>query len=59
MPVKKRKYFRKCGHCGCRFEQSDMHRTRFSIAENGWLCDECLQDIEERNAMGYYDDSEF
>lgn len=37
---KKRKYFRKCGVCGERFEQSDMIRTDES--PNGWLCFECF-----------------
>lgn len=37
--VKKRKYYRKCGICGERFEQSDMVRTDES--PNGWLCVDC------------------
>lgn len=36
---KSRKYFRKCGSCGKRLEQSDMIRT--NISDNGWLCPEC------------------
>lgn len=36
---KKRKYYRKCGVCGERHEQSDMIRTNQS--SNGWLCMEC------------------
>ena len=36
---KKRKYFRKCGVCGARHEQSDMIRT--ACSPNGWLCDDC------------------
>ena len=35
----RRKYFRKCGICGERHEQSDMIRTEQS--PNGWLCEEC------------------
>ncbi len=36
---KKRKYYRKCGICGERHEQSDMIRTNES--SNGWLCVDC------------------
>lgn len=36
---KKRKYIRKCGVCGIRFEQSEMIRTEAS--PNGWLCCDC------------------
>ena len=36
---KKRKYYRKCGICGERFEQSEMIRTNNS--PNGWLCLDC------------------
>ncbi len=36
---KKRKYFRKCGICGERLEQSKMVRTDDS--PNGWLCADC------------------
>ena len=39
--TKARKYYRKCGYCGERFEQSDMVRT--NIVKNGWLCKECYQ----------------
>lgn len=40
--TKKRKYYRKCGICGERHEQSDMIRTIES--PNGWLCEECYSD---------------
>ena len=40
--AKKRKYYRKCGDCGKRFEQSLMIRTKRSI--NGWLCTDCYVD---------------
>lgn len=40
---KKRKYFRKCGICGERLEQSKMVRTDDS--PNGWLCHPCNIDI--------------
>lgn len=36
---KKRKYYRKCGVCGERYEQSEMIRTNNS--SNGWLCFNC------------------
>jgi predicted RNA-binding protein YlxR (DUF448 family) len=39
---KKRKYFRKCGVCGERHEQSEMIRTNKS--PNGWLCEDCQRD---------------
>lgn len=47
---KKRKYFRKCGFCGSRHEQSDMVRTGRS--PNGWICRECLEDDEEPDLDG-------
>lgn len=37
--MKKRKYFRTCGICGERIEQSEMVRDRGS--ETGWLCVTC------------------
>ena len=37
---RKRRYFRKCGVCGERWEQSDMIRTDNS--PNGWICHECV-----------------
>ena len=40
---KKRKYFRKCGVCGERHEQSEMIRTDES--PNGWVCQECYSSI--------------
>jgi len=58
MVNKRRQYLRKCGHCGRQYEQSDMHRTGSGIAANGWLCDECFQYVEARNA-DYYFDEEF
>lgn len=36
---KARKYYRKCGVCGKRFEQSVMVRDDGS--PNGWLCMDC------------------
>ena len=40
----KRKYIRKCGYCGKRFEQKDMVRT--DLVRNGWLCKECYESEE-------------
>lgn len=48
---KKRKYYRKCGICNKRYEQTEMIRTFKS--PNGWLCLDCFHeshpeyDIEE------------
>lgn len=39
---KKRKYYRKCGICGKRDEQSNMVRTDES--PNGWLCQQCYEE---------------
>lgn len=39
---KPRKYFRKCGVCGERHEQSEMIRT--DCSPNGWLCEDCYRD---------------
>lgn len=41
---KKRKYYRKCGICGDRYEQSEMLRTNNS--PNGWLCWDCNNIVE-------------
>lgn len=41
MKPEKRKYYRKCGVCGCRHEQSEMIRTDNS--PNGWICFGCHQ----------------
>lgn len=39
MSKSKRKYYRKCGWCGERHEQSEMVRTDDS--PNGWMCLNC------------------
>lgn len=39
---KGRKYFRKCGVCGIRYEQSEMVRDGGS--PNGWICHDCKAD---------------
>ena len=41
---KKRKYYRHCGSCGRRFEQSEMIRTNES--DNGWLCRDCYEETK-------------
>lgn len=38
---KRRKYYRKCGNCGKRNEQSFMKRVSNEYSNNGWLCEEC------------------
>lgn len=40
---KKRKYYRKCGACGRRLEQSLLIRTNKS--PNGWFCNDCYGDL--------------
>lgn len=52
MAKKKRKYFRKCGCCGYREEQSVMIRTNKS--PNGWFCLDCYH----RQLDPYYDEIE-
>lgn len=42
---KKRKYFRKCGICGERHEQSEMIRDNGS--PNGWICEYCYHKAYE------------
>lgn len=42
MNARKRNYFRKCGVCGSRHEQSEMIRTDNS--PNGWICAACWND---------------
>jgi len=37
----KRKYYRRCGICGDRDEQSNMYRDDGS--PNGWLCLSCFE----------------
>lgn len=43
MKNKKRKYYRKCGVCGERHEQSEMIRSNES--PNGWICTECISNL--------------
>ena len=52
--AKKRKYYRKCGDCGKRFEQLLMIRTKRSI--NGWLCTDCYVD---RQIAEYHEYDDF
>lgn len=42
MNERKRKYYRKCGVCGSRHEQSEMIRT--DTSPNGWICTACWND---------------
>jgi len=50
---KKRKYYRRCGICGKRYEQKEMKRTPYS--KNGWLCKECYED--ETDAFLMFDNN--
>lgn len=38
----RRKYYRKCGVCDERHEQSEMIRDNNS--PNGWICEDCYQE---------------
>lgn len=53
MPKIKRKYFRKCGCCGARYEQSDLIRTYKS--PNGWLCHECYRNQHPEEDIEFED----
>lgn len=41
--MKKRKYYRRCGICGERFEQSEMVNDEGS--PTGWICGDCCMDV--------------
>ncbi len=41
-PKKKRKYYRKCGRCGCKREQNFLKRNYNS--PNGYFCPSCQED---------------
>ena len=41
--TKKRNYYRICGVCGKRFEQSEG--TRDDGSDTGWICDECHDEL--------------
>ena len=47
----KRKYYRRCGNCGKRLEQSEMIRT--DLSDNGWLCRECYDEITKNEDEDY------
>ena len=49
---KKRKYYRICGECGHRFEQSDMIRTKDS--DTGWLCKDCYAKVEDAADFAFH-----
>ena len=48
----KRKYYRKCGDCGERHEQSEMIRT--NLSDNGWLCKECWAIAEDSENAAFH-----
>lgn len=52
--TKKRNYFRKCGSCGNRQEQSLMIRTNSS--PNGWLCKKCYKSNDYYENYPIYED---
>lgn len=41
--MKKRKYYRRCGICGERHEQSEMVRDEGS--STGWICGDCCMGV--------------
>lgn len=43
MEKKMRKYYRRCGICGERHEQSEMERNEAS--PTGWICGDCCMGI--------------
>ena len=49
---KKRKYYRKCGVCNERHEQSEMIRTNES--PNGWVCRTCYYEVYPEHS-GYFE----
>jgi NAD-dependent SIR2 family protein deacetylase len=54
--TKKRKYYRKCGECGNRQEQSYMVRVKPEYSDNGWLCRECYEDIINQDVVDFDDE---
>ena len=56
----KRKYYRKCGLCDERHEQSEMLRVKEALSPNGWICRNCFEDIARRYIFDEdYDEGEF
>ncbi len=57
---KKRQYFRKCGFCNNRYEQSDMVRTNKS--PNGWSCKHCYLstlDLYNHSYVSYHESMDY
>ena len=52
----KRKYYKKCGCCGIRQEQSDMVRVKDEYSANGWLCQSCYEDIVNQDIVDFGND---
>lgn len=57
MKKAKRLYYRKCGHCGTRQEQSDMVRTNES--PNGWLCKDCYHSTYGSSYVNYHESMDY
>lgn len=58
MGKKKRKYNRKCGVCGRRYEQSYMYRVPQKIVSNGWICPQCNNYLVNENYYETEDDNQ-
>lgn len=53
---KKRNYIRKCGCCGRVNDQSNMVRVSKRLSDNGWLCEDCYEDIKYEEYENDYED---
>ena len=51
---KNRKYYRHCGMCDEKFEQSEGLRTNYS--PNGWLCPDCAFKYEQEHLHHYLEE---
>lgn len=55
-PNNKRNYVRKCGHCGYQDDQTNMVRVNKKLSDNGWLCEDCYEDIKYNEYEEMYDE---
>ena len=44
---------RRCGRCGCSYNQSIMIRVSKRMSDTGWLCEDCYEDIEYQDEENY------